>query len=156
MDHGIEQENFTLDITLSGDTTSWFSAIDSRDLSTRLRETKLTAGTRVIVFSQYHRLYMQNHVGVEYDIDPAFFLSVKMNMPQLWRSIINHHVLEFLAGSRMRHLNLGYGWVCLMIRRNDNCNVVIVSGAHSRSDATYPRGSDGNSTLIDLGDFNFP
>ncbi|KAI0417883.1 hypothetical protein F5X98DRAFT_386722 [Xylaria grammica] len=123
-----------LDIMPSGEFSHWDPEVDPFNLSSELTSKILTHGTRLIIFPPNNRLYLQRHAGVLYDVDPGFFRSVALNCDEDgYYNGVEHRVPEFLAGGRPQHLDLGYGWAAVIIRRNDNCNVVLVSGAKSRS-----------------------
>ncbi|RWA04158.1 hypothetical protein EKO27_g10947 [Xylaria grammica] len=129
---GDEAEIHVLDIMPSGEISHWDPRVNPCDLSSELTSKILTRGTRLIIFTPNDRLYLQQHAGVLYDVDPGFFRSVKLNCDEYgYYNGVEHRVPEFLAGGRPQHLDLGYGWAAVIIRRNDNCNVVLVSGATS-------------------------
>ncbi|KAI0845573.1 hypothetical protein F5Y00DRAFT_272768 [Daldinia vernicosa] len=120
-----------LDITSSGDIQQWLATAMTSTLSTELSGTDLIDGTRLIIFDSGNRKYVQDQAGVMYDVDPGFFRAIIMNVDRHGRyDVVNHRVPEFLAGGQPQYLDLGYGWAGVIIRSNDNCNIVLVSASY--------------------------
>ncbi|KAI1353267.1 hypothetical protein F5Y01DRAFT_64419 [Xylaria sp. FL0043] len=96
-------------------------------LSTALTEKYLIDQTRLIIFNPYDRKFVQNHVGVVYDVDPGFFRAVQeICDTSRYPDEVPRCVPEFLVGGRPLHLDLDYGWTGF-IHRNGNFNIVLVS-----------------------------
>ncbi|GAP83104.2 putative magnesium transport protein transmembrane region [Rosellinia necatrix] len=139
--------HFILDITASGVRTLWPTETQAPALSIDLEKKKLTHGTRLIVFEPSCLRYVQDSAGIVYDIDPKFFRAAVLSCDQDGYYIeVRHGVPEFLVGGRPQHLDLGYGWVAVIHRRND-CNIVLVSTPKMRSPELAQHWCDGMKHL---------
>ncbi|KAI0182622.1 hypothetical protein EV127DRAFT_487922 [Xylaria flabelliformis] len=149
------KEIYILDITALGDTYQWKAKADTIALSTELTEKELTdGGTRLIIFVPLNRIYIQQHTGAMYDVDPGFFRAVLMSCESDgYYKGVKHHVPEFLVGGRPQHLDLGYGWAGVIYRRG-NCNIVLLSASYSSSVSAERNWYNENDTYLDFVKFH--
>lgn len=122
-----------LDIASSGDITEWQIDLPSklkpnedwiRTNRERLRTLGLDGQTRVIVFEQSSHLWIQELIGLYYNIEPTFFRDIAHSRavrdePAEWNPY-DHQLPEFMIGRSSQHLNFGYGWTGKIIVNNQN------------------------------------
>ncbi|OTA98350.1 hypothetical protein M426DRAFT_28523 [Hypoxylon sp. CI-4A] len=139
-----------LDIKPTGDKDPWDAEIRTLALPAELEQKPFTDGTRLIIFDNTNRMYVQQNIGATYDIDPGFFRAVKMNSDQHeYYTGVEHRVPEFLAGGRPHHLDLGYGWASVIINHSNNLNIVLVSASFSPG-ATPDRDTSRKNIYLDF------
>lgn len=123
-----------LDVTPSGSITDWEIKKPSRgrhklngkewacSVRKMLRARNQNTVTRLIVFEESARFEAQETVGVHYGIEPDFFRDIAHSEavavnPGAWNLMYDQRLPGFMTGFPSRHLDFGYGWTSLIIRR---------------------------------------